>query len=110
MTLTPQIVLSGDNPRTRRTDPETSHDAADRNNIHGAQKEVLWYLALHNLADHELVAMYEFDARMEGNTHPFTPQRLRTARAELVASGAVKFAGDYHTTPTGGRTRVWSLT
>ena len=99
-----------DAPRVRRDDPETSHHAADGNNITGARAEVLWFLSIEPLADHELYARYEADSRMVGDTHLFTPQRLRTARAELVATGKVQFAGYYGLTPTGGRTRVWSIT
>jgi len=94
----------------RTSDPETSIDAASHVDETGARAEVLWLLSIEPLADHELYARYEADSRMVGDTHLFTPQRLRTARAELVATGKVQFAEYYRLTPTGGRTRVWSLT
>ena len=93
----------------RTNDPETSVEAAAHVDETGARAEVLWYLSIEPLADHELYNRYEADSRMVGDTHLYTPQRLRTARAELVASGRVQFAGIYRLTPTGGRTRVWSL-
>ena len=103
------MVTLIDSPRARRTDDTASHEAADSNDIHGARAVVLSYLKLGMYCDHELIADYLFDARMIGNTRPYTPQRLRTARAELVESGQVEALGIYRLTGTGRRAQVWGL-
>lgn len=103
----PPIVTPG-SPNARRSDPDTSHEAADGNDIHGARAEVMFYLGLEPLADHELVAMFEADANLVG-AKTYTPQRLRTARAELVEMGLVEATGIYRLTATKGKANVWQL-
>jgi len=98
------VLLNNDHPRTRTTDPLTSHQAADSNNISGSRAVVLDLLRMVGpQADHEMVDRHEWS-----RVHPqYTAQRLRTARAELVEAGLVEFAGEYHLTPTGRRTQMW---
>lgn len=108
--MTAQIVMAGDTARVRRSDPLTSHEAADSNDIHGAREEVLWYLSIEPLADHELVERFYADYRISGfNQLRYTPQRLRTARKELVDMGRVEATGIYRLTATGGRANVWQI-
>ena len=98
---TRSIVMEGDTARVRVTDPETSHESADTNDIHGSQVAVMLTLASNGpLADHELVARIPF----------YSPSRVRTARHELETQGLVMFMGIYRLTPTKSRARVWSLT
>lgn len=99
--MTRSILLEDDSPRVRRTDPETAHEAADSNDVHGSQVAVTLTLASNGpLADHELVARIPF----------YSPSRVRTARHELLIDGLVTDAGYYHLTATGRRATVWSLT
>jgi len=99
-TIAPKI-LPDDTARTRRSDPITSHEAADTNDVHGSQVAVLLTLAASGpLADHELVARIGF----------YSPSRVRTARHELAESGLVEFAGIYRLTAGKRRTQVWQVT
>jgi hypothetical protein len=104
--LTPPVhsTFGEDSPRARRTDPITSHEAADSNDV---TRSIGWVLSLlHNvgpLADHEIeAAARRRDVR-------FTGQRLRTARAALVRQGKITNSGDSRTTPNGRRAVVWGL-
>lgn len=98
----PMILPNRDIPRTRRSDPPTSHEAADTNNIHASIGLVLAALTdLGPLADHELVARLATS---------FTEQRLRSARAALVEMGLVEFSGFYRLTANNRRARVWQST
>lgn len=101
--------MAGDTARVRLSDPITSHESADGNDIHGARDEVLFYLGLHPLADHELIDMFERDYKISGALKHYTPQRLRTARKELVDMGRVEATGIYRLTATGGRANVWQI-
>lgn len=100
--------MAGDTARVRRSDPATSHEAADSNDIQGARVEVLWYLQIEPLADHELIERYDIDTRWDDSKH-YTPQRLRTARKELVDAGRVEATGIYRLTATGGKANVWQI-
>lgn len=105
-------ILPDDTARTRRADPTTSHEAADTNDIAASSAEVLWLLKSSGpMADHELIAAHDADyGWSEPGFRHFTPQRLRTARAELTESGAVEFTGIYRLTPSGRRAQVWAVT
>lgn len=97
---------------TRRPDPTTSHEAADTNDTAESRRNVLRLLIIAGpLADHELVDMYEVMVARHGSGQwkQFTPQRLRTARAELTETGAVEFTGIYRLTPTNRRAQVWAV-
>lgn len=110
-TITPQVPMIGtvfgeDSPRARRSDPETSQEAADTSvSPAESQAHVLRVLAVTGpLADHEVFDWLEADGVM------ISPSRVRTARHELVEQGLVEFSGFYHLTPSGRRTRVWAVT
>ena len=96
-----------DRARTRINDPITSHQAADSNQPADSRAEVMDILRrLGPLADHELVVAHEL------LRHPvrFTPQRLRTARSELVELGQVAVVeGKTRMTPTGRNALVWAV-
>jgi hypothetical protein len=102
----PQILMTGDSPRARLTDPVTSHQAADSNNIAESTLVVLAILKGHRegLADWEV----EHDHRLAGGD--YTGQRLRTARSELVDAGAVVNTGHMKRNFNNRRTTVWCLT
>lgn len=103
-------VLDGVEPRSRTTDPVTSVDAGRDADLSGSQAAVLSLFrrrhrrSLLGMADHELVSF----AAAEGVD--FTPQRIRTARAELAKRKLVVHTpGDYVESPTGKNARVWTL-
>lgn len=96
--------LFGDSPRVRRTDPSTSHEAADTNDVQKSIGLVYDILQLEPLADHEIAAV------ALGRGSQFTGQRLRTARAALVERGLVEATGVYRMTMYRRRAQVWQLT
>jgi hypothetical protein len=97
-------TFGGDAARARRTDPETSHEAADLNDVNASIGAVLDTLTQYGpLADHELHTL------MESLGYPYTPERVRTARAALVQRARVVHTGDYRMTPRNRRTRVWAV-
>lgn len=98
-------TFGGDSPRVRRTDPETSHEAADLNDVNASIGAVLDTLTQYGpLADHELHTL------MESLGYRYTAERVRTARAALVQKVRVEFTGDHRMTPRNRRTRVWAVT
>lgn len=98
------LALDGTRPRSRRRDPVTSVDAGRFAALSASQWEVLRLFMEQGrpLADHELVAV--------AWGSPFTPQRIRSARAELAESGLLVLVEDfYRKTATGHRARLWAL-
>jgi hypothetical protein len=95
--------LWNDTARVRRTDPITSHEAADTNNTARSIGMVLDILQSEPLADHEIETL----AAARGSQ--FTGQRLRTARAALVEQGRVEATGIYRLTMYGRRANVWQV-
>lgn len=99
----------------RTNDPETSIEAAEGVDTNASEREVRRLLEFGPSSDHELVSLHDrryYKVEAIAGRHAFrhyTAQRIRSARAALVARGEVEFAGYYHQTPTGGRTRVWQL-
>ena len=90
-----------DSPRVRRSDPATSHEAADTTNVLKPRRWVLETLAREPFADHELV-----EIALNLGLH-FTPQRIRTARAELTRMGLVEESGIFRMTESNHRAIVW---
>lgn len=91
-----------DTARTRRKDPLESHLAGDSNNVRDSRAVVL--AAFHErqfFADHELVAFLA--------ATKYTPQRIRTARAELANDGLLVQCGWNVKTDTGRQARVFTL-
>lgn len=105
------LEIDGHHARTRKTDPTTSHEAADSNHdtVKQSQDFVADTLWLHGpLADHELVERCEAEFAAFPNNPRWSASRIRTARAELVDQGRVMFAGYFHLTPSGRRAQVWA--
>lgn len=103
-TLPPPVhsVFGDDTARVRKSDPLTSHEAADLNDVESSIGLVLASLrGFGPSADHELVQML--------STSGFTPQRLRTARAALVERGLVEQSGIYRLTAHNRRAVVWQV-
>jgi len=90
-----------DTARARRSDPETSHEAADVNDVTSSIGAVLDILRTAGpMTDERLVALLSHT--------PFTEQRLRTAREALVKKGLAKFTERWGQTSRGRRARIWA--
>lgn len=102
-------------PVTRKNDRITSVEAgeavAPRSTARG---DVLWILRTNGpLSDPDIAAIHDLRAA-RGRWPAKSPQRLRTARAELVADGIVEpctIDGETVTTrlPSGYRSIVWTI-
>lgn len=100
------MALDGVTPRARATDPVTSVDAGRAVDLTESQAAVLEIFNRSGLpfADHQLVSV----ARVK--RAPFSDQRIRSARAELVELGRlVLVEGEYRMTSSGRRAQVWAL-
>lgn len=103
--MSEQPTLFEATPKARRTDPETSHEAAASvTDLRARQAAVL--VALRHLGpstDERLVEQYPriFPAV------PQSPSGLRTRRHELVAGGLVEWTGVKKVIASGRQARVW---
>jgi hypothetical protein len=93
----------------RKSDPETSHDAADSvRNLTELQKVIQQILTLNKLTDEELV---EFWPKIESQ-NPWlpkaSPQSIRSRRKELVGKGLVFATRERRITKYGRKAIVWS--
>jgi len=110
MSIAPMVdsVVGGFAPDTRRTDPETSHEARDTSNAAASLGAVLSVLREAGpMTDEELVGQMEVAAAWD-RVPLFTAQRIRTARSALVERGLVEHTGAHRPTVTGRRARVWA--
>lgn len=86
----------------RRTDPDTSHEAA-ASVARGSGEWVLGVLSRGRCLSDEQIETF---ARAEGKA--WTGQRLRTARSALVSAGLVEADPEkYGQTASGRRCRLW---
>jgi len=87
----------------RSTDPETSHEAATQVNVRASQAEVLRVLRQFGpLSDVTIQRL----SHIHGSRY-WSPERLRTARKELVVAGLVEWTGKTEKLPSGRSGRVW---
>lgn len=96
----------GDRAVARRTDPDTSHDAADsvsRQDILLTQRRILQLLAEYGTSTDE-------DIAQTWRWGLVSPSGLRTRRSELVARGLVFWTGEKDKMRTGRMARVWGIT
>ena len=101
--MLPPMIRPDDTARTRKTDPLTSHAAADSNNVTDSQ---LFVLQCFNNGQQR--AAFELEAIMAGL---FSPSRIRTALRELQEQGRVGVVeGVLKRTPSGRNARVWAVT
>ena len=98
-------TFGNDSSRARRTDPESSHFAADRNDVPNSVAAVLEALRTGGPQTDERLVSTVLSAG-----HTYTPQRIRTARAALVKEGTVMSTGRHGRTERGYIARVWALT
>lgn len=89
--------------KARKTDPATSHEAADRvKDISLVQHYVLKAL-LRPRSDSEMIEAYRKMAKSPSHSE----SGLRTRRNELVKQGKVINTGQFTYTDSGRRTIVW---
>lgn len=106
------LSVGFESPNVRRTDPTTSHVAADSVQSKSAlSRDFVLYLLreVGPSADHELVDAAELLAARKPNTPRFSPSRIRTARHELTEDGLVCDTGYYHLTVSGRPAMVWQV-
>lgn len=107
----PVILPAGDTARARKTDPETSHGAADSITPQGREASELEVLAI--LADAstpitaEQIESRHVQRAWQGQTsHAYTASRLRTALKQLADDGHVVKDGEGKT-KSGRRAATW---
>lgn len=99
--MKPSILLNDDTARTRRSDPDTSHVAADSNDTAASRTWVMF-----NLIEHGPLAQFELETLGAGH---WSPSRVRTAVHELVERGLVEETGIYRLTASRRRAMVWAI-
>lgn len=101
----PQPVTTlRDHGVARRSDPETSHEAAALvSGLRASQEEVLGVLRRRGPMTDEEVLRVLLDRR----ERPWTPSGARTRRSELVAGGYVRDSGRRKRLETGRRSILW---
>ena len=98
-------------PRARRTDPETSHAAAQSVSNLTQTQQGIYFVLKHrgSRTDEEIEAKYG-EVRERFDFPLASPQGLRSRRAELVALGWVKDSGVTRPTKYGNDSVVWEAT
>jgi hypothetical protein len=97
----------------RRTDPQTSHDAARSvTNLRPRQVAVLdLVLLLCPVTDPDLVEAYQTRSRIDPDRYPRQSESgIRTRRSELVTLGYVEDSTHRATLPTGRKATMWTAT
>lgn len=101
-----------DRPTSRTTDPLTSDLAGENPAAREASElAVLDILAINDqpMTDHAIWQAHDDQCLMMREVS-YTPQRLRTARAQLVADKVIVPAGRLpHASPTGRAAMAWKL-
>ena len=93
----------------RRTDPETSHEAAASvKNVAETGEMILWLLQS-PMTDIELVHAYNAVAA-NGGVVKASESGIRTRRCELARAGKVVDTGQRNKTPSGRNAIVWQET
>ena len=93
--------------KARRSDPQTSHQAAASvSDLTAAQEMVLEALRMSPMTDEEI---FQALVRVEGGRMPMSTSGARTRRSELVDAGLVEDSGQTELTEAGRRTIVWRV-
>ena len=92
--------------RARRTDPVTSHEAAESvKNLSETKQGILKALGSRSMSDSQI--HYEYNRLVMSMDAPMASESgLRSRRSELVADGLVEADG-FGRTPFGRRTILW---
>lgn len=113
--LEPEPRLNPEDPQTfravaRRTDPETSHQAAASvRDISKTHERILEVLDRYGPATDEEIYSYYFNLAQLFEWPPASPSGLRSRRAELVTLGKVYDTGNKGHTSAGRPTTIWEL-
>jgi hypothetical protein len=94
----PSLYLTGDSPRVRKSDPITSHQAADGSNRAKSKQAVFTKLRVH-----KHLAAYELESLLPD----WSPSRIRTALKELEKDGLVVRTDRTRPTRFGKQAHVW---
>lgn len=96
-------------PKARKTDPQTSHDAASSvKEVSATQAAIMMILRSAPMCDERLVTEYQRWQPLDGYPKA-TPQSIRSRRAELVRMGLVQDAGFKESMTTGRFGIVWKV-
>jgi len=93
-------------PRARRTDPETSHAAAESIKPKAMRESQRWVLAALAAGPATDSTILERVLR----AHEISTSGARTRRKELVDAGLVRYTGRTEPLESGRSSRVWALT
>lgn len=96
-----KTIFPDDTARVRRSDPVTSSEAADSNDLAHSHRLVVWFLDGQNAA--------QFEAEECLVEEGLSRSRVRSAFSELEALGKVKRTDQFRLTPSRRRAQVWSL-
>jgi hypothetical protein len=111
--LTPSLFDG--QPQARVNDPVTSHDAAKKADRGTSRLQdclmILFRTKVVGLTDDELIELYRVRSQpCDSDTWPVkSPQRIRSARADLVKAGKLKDSGQKRTSALGNPSVVWEL-
>jgi DNA-binding MarR family transcriptional regulator len=96
-----QLQINYDPPSARRTDPDTSHEAARRAGLGASEgrKDALHYLSRGPCTDFELAARSGYQQTSIGKR-----------RGELVQLGLVVKTNERRPSPSGSPAIVWAIT
>lgn len=96
-------------PGARRTDPSTSHEAAETV-YKPSQVAIAVFMTLyrHEMTDEQIISAFDGHA-LEGLHPTASPQSIRSRRSELVDAGIIVWTGEYGVTKFGRRSRIWAV-
>ncbi len=99
-------------PFARKTDIQTSHDAAASvKDVTATQQAIMKLIQLQPMTDQRLVEFYSAQIRMGADAIDFpraSESGIRSRRAELVAKGLIKDSGLREKLDSGRHAVVWS--
>lgn len=96
-------------PRARRTDPQTSHDAADKvKHITRVQTVILLILWAKGPMTDPQIAEHYHEQVASGSAPNHSESGLRTRRKELVDSGYIVATGEKRRLDSGRYAQVWN--
>lgn len=96
--------------RARKTDPKTSHEAAESvklGDMSETQRAIVSLLTLRDMTDEELFLRY-FQGAETGHWKHASQPGVRTRRAELVQKGVIRAKG-FAKTRFGRNCTVWGI-
>lgn len=105
--------ITGDSPRVRRSDPETSHAAADSIDADALEASEVEVLAILAAAARPMTAAAiereNLERAWQGRTErAWSPSRIRTALRQRARDGDIVQDGEGRT-PSGRRAAAWRL-